>query len=124
LPHVAAVSAKRYFTFIVASGRRDGNTEWLTRKAAERLPAGAAQQWLHLSDLPLPPFEDIRHLRRLLSSTLELLQAADRFDPLPIRVLEEGGEIVIGEVFPDGRRAVIFATGFDALAMEGLDGLP
>ena len=61
MPHVAAVSTKRYFTFIVASGRRDGNTEWLTRKAAERLPAGAAQQWLHLSDLPLPPFEDIRH---------------------------------------------------------------
>jgi len=55
------VSAKRFFTFIVASGRRGGNTEWLTRKAAEILPAGVTQQWLHLSDLPLPPFEDIRH---------------------------------------------------------------
>jgi NADPH-dependent FMN reductase len=51
----------RQFTFIIASARRDGNTEWLARKAAEQLPAGIAQQWLHLADLPLPPFEDIRH---------------------------------------------------------------
>jgi multimeric flavodoxin WrbA len=52
---------KHHFTFIVASARRDGNTEWLTRKAAEHLPSGITQQWLHLMDLPLPPFEDIRH---------------------------------------------------------------
>ncbi len=61
MPHDAANSAKRHFTFIVASARRDGNTEWLTRKAAEHLPAGIAQRWLHLTDLPLPPFADIRH---------------------------------------------------------------
>lgn len=51
----------RHFTFLIASARRDGNTELLTRKAAERLPAGYGQQWLRLMDLPLPPFQDIRH---------------------------------------------------------------
>jgi hypothetical protein len=61
LPPVSAGSATRDFTFFVASGRREGNTEWLARKAAEELTADATQQWLHLSDLPLPPFEDIRH---------------------------------------------------------------
>lgn len=55
------VDPRRHFTFVISSARRDGNTEWLTRKAAEYLPAGHAQQWLHLADLPLPPFEDIRH---------------------------------------------------------------
>jgi multimeric flavodoxin WrbA len=54
-------SVKRHFTFLIASARRDGNTEWLARKAAEALPAGHEQQWLHLADLPLPLFEDIRH---------------------------------------------------------------
>lgn len=54
-------TAHRRFTFLIASARRDGNSEWLARKAAEYLPAGTAQQWLHLLDLPLPPFEDIRH---------------------------------------------------------------
>ena len=38
---------KRHFTFIVSSARRDGNTEWLARKAAENLPGDIAQQWLH-----------------------------------------------------------------------------
>jgi hypothetical protein len=33
----------------------------LTRKAAETLTAGHKQQWLHLADLPMSPFEDIRH---------------------------------------------------------------
>jgi len=51
----------RHFTFLIASARRDGNTELLTRKAAEHLPAGYGQQWLHLMDLPLSPFQDIRH---------------------------------------------------------------
>ncbi|MGE0004657.1 MAG: flavodoxin family protein [Parvibaculaceae bacterium] len=54
-------AAKRRFTFVIASARRDGNTEWLARKAAESLDPGTARQWLHLMDLPLPPFEDIRH---------------------------------------------------------------
>jgi multimeric flavodoxin WrbA len=51
----------RRFAFLLASARRDGNTELLTREAAEHLPADCAQQWLRLRDLPLPPFEDIRH---------------------------------------------------------------
>lgn len=51
----------RHFLFILASGRRGGNTEQLARKAAEFLPEAATQKWLHLLDLPLPPFEDIRH---------------------------------------------------------------
>ncbi len=51
----------RRFTFLLASARRDGNTELLTRRAAERIPARDTQQWLHLIDLPLPPFADIRH---------------------------------------------------------------
>ena len=52
---------KRSFLFILGSARRDGNTELLARKAAAQLPADIPQQWLHLLDLPLPPFEDIRH---------------------------------------------------------------
>ena len=51
----------RRFAFLLASARRDGNTERLTRHAAEALPPGDAQRWLHLADLPLPPFADIRH---------------------------------------------------------------
>ena len=53
-------SARR-FTFILSSARRDGNTELLTRKAAEQLPRDVEQTWLTLMDLPLPPFADIRH---------------------------------------------------------------
>jgi len=55
-----AAEARR-FVFLIASARRDGNTELLTRHAAEHLPPGVQQQWLHLMDLPLPPFVDIRH---------------------------------------------------------------
>lgn len=51
----------RRFTFLLASARRDGNTEILTRVAAEELSPQWPQQWLRLTDLPLPPFEDIRH---------------------------------------------------------------
>jgi hypothetical protein len=51
----------RHFAFLIASARRDGNTEFLMRKAADHLPPDYRQQWLHLMDLPLPPFEDIRH---------------------------------------------------------------
>jgi hypothetical protein len=51
----------REFTFLLASARRDGNTELLTRKAAESLPRDYGQRWLRLMDLPLPPFQDIRH---------------------------------------------------------------
>ena len=51
----------RDFLFIVASARRDGNTEKLARQAARSLPPGTAQTWLRLLDLAVPPFEDIRH---------------------------------------------------------------
>lgn len=51
----------RQFTFLLASARRDGNTELLTRKAAEHLPAGDEQLWLRLMELPVAPFVDIRH---------------------------------------------------------------
>jgi len=54
-------SSAREFTFLLASARRDGNTELLTRKAAESLPPDDGQRWLRLMDLPLPPFQDIRH---------------------------------------------------------------
>ncbi|HUN47474.1 MAG TPA: NAD(P)H-dependent oxidoreductase [Stellaceae bacterium] len=54
-------AAARRFTFLLASARRDGNTEILTRRAAERLPAGCRQEWLRLMDLPLAPFADVRH---------------------------------------------------------------
>lgn len=51
----------RKFLFVLGSGRRNGNTEILARKAAENLPLSVEQQWLNLMDLPLAPFEDIRH---------------------------------------------------------------
>ena len=51
----------RHFAVLLASARRDGNTEILARKAAEHLPPDWRQQWLRLMDLPLAPFEDIRH---------------------------------------------------------------
>ena len=51
----------RRFTFLITSARRNGNTEILTRKAAEILPQQYEQLWLDLLDLPLSPFEDIRH---------------------------------------------------------------
>ena len=60
--HTPPQSAEmRHFTFVLASARRDGNTEVLTRIAAARLPPRWPQRWLRLMDLPLAPFEDIRH---------------------------------------------------------------
>lgn len=50
-----------HFVFLVASGRRDGNSETLARHAAAQLPAGTAQTWLRLDEHPLPPFADLRH---------------------------------------------------------------
>jgi putative NADPH-quinone reductase len=49
--------------FLVASTREAGhlgNTEWLARQAAAALPA-EQQQWLHLAQMQLPPFVDLRH---------------------------------------------------------------
>lgn len=60
-PPSAASAAPRRFTFLLTGSRRDGNTEILTRTAAEHLRSDVEQQWLRLMDLPLPPFEDIRH---------------------------------------------------------------
>lgn len=52
---------KRRFLFLVASARREGNTETLARLAAERLSEDVEQQWIYLDEHPLAPFEDIRH---------------------------------------------------------------
>jgi putative NADPH-quinone reductase len=49
--------------FLVASTREAGhlgNTEWLAAQAAAALPADQ-QQWLHLAQMQLPPFVDLRH---------------------------------------------------------------
>lgn len=51
----------RSFLFLLGSSRRGGNTEELARRAAQGLPPGAAQRWLHLGEVPLPAFEDVRH---------------------------------------------------------------
>lgn len=72
-----------HFLFLLASGRRDGNSEALARRAAAQLPAGTTQTWLRLDEHPLPPFADLRHTssaswlptvdgdaRRLLEATL------------------------------------------------------
>ncbi|MEV7924369.1 MULTISPECIES: NAD(P)H-dependent oxidoreductase [unclassified Kitasatospora] len=55
--------APRTFLFLNASARAGGNSEQLARLAAEAsLPAGSEQRWLRLSEHPLPPFEDLRHV--------------------------------------------------------------
>ena len=57
-------TASPHYLFLVASSRESGhtgNTEWLARQAAAALPAGATQTWLHLAELQLPPFTDLRH---------------------------------------------------------------
>lgn len=56
-----APAPERAFLFLLCSARKGGNTETLARAAAESLPAGPTQSWLHLADLPLSPFEDLRH---------------------------------------------------------------
>lgn len=72
----------RKFVFVLGSSRRDGNTEILARRAAAALPEHVEQEWIRLSELPLPVFEDNRHagtgqypeptgnLRLLLDATL------------------------------------------------------
>lgn len=51
----------RRFLFLVASARRSGNSETLARRAAEGLSESTAREWIHLQDVPLPPFVDHRH---------------------------------------------------------------
>ena len=53
--------SERSFTFLIGSARRDGNSERLARRAAEALSSSIEQRWLHLLDLPLAPFADLRH---------------------------------------------------------------
>lgn len=53
-----------HFLFLNASTREPGhvgNTETLARRAAQALPADAAQTWLNLAGLDLPAFVDRRH---------------------------------------------------------------
>ncbi|MFI9327740.1 flavodoxin family protein [Kitasatospora sp. NPDC052868] len=58
----ASAAEPRSFLFLNASSRTNGNSEQLARLAAEAsLPAGAEQRWLRLDELPLAPFEDLRH---------------------------------------------------------------
>ena len=54
-------STPRRFLFLISSARRNGNTEQLARRAAARLPAQVAQEWINLAELKLPPFADLRH---------------------------------------------------------------
>jgi len=51
----------RKFLFLLGSGRKGGNTETLTRAAAAQLPPEVTQNWVRLSDVQLPPFQDGRH---------------------------------------------------------------
>jgi multimeric flavodoxin WrbA len=56
----------RRFLFLVASAREpghEGNSEWLARRAADALPRGVAQEWIHVAQLSLPPFVDMRHTK-------------------------------------------------------------
>ncbi len=49
--------------FLVASTREPGhlgNTEWLARQAAHAV-SPEQQQWLHLAQMQMPPFVDLRH---------------------------------------------------------------
>jgi NAD(P)H-dependent FMN reductase len=51
----------RRVLFLVASARRSGNSETLARRAEASLPEATAREWIHLQDVPLPPFVDHRH---------------------------------------------------------------
>ncbi|KOX01527.1 flavodoxin [Streptomyces sp. NRRL B-1140] len=71
----------RRFLFVLGSARAEGNSELLARRAAEQLPPDVTQEWIDLSALPVPDFEDLRHdsdhvrptegnVARLLDATL------------------------------------------------------
>ncbi|NDY92385.1 flavodoxin family protein [Ideonella livida] len=58
------MSSTRHVLFLVSNSREPGqlgNTETLARRAAAALPEGSVQTWLHLSQLDIPPFVDVRH---------------------------------------------------------------
>ncbi|MFF6875432.1 flavodoxin family protein [Streptomyces sp. NPDC012474] len=71
----------RRFLFVLGSARAEGNSELLARRAAEQLPPDVGQEWIDLTELPVPDFEDLRHdsdhvrptegnVARLLDATL------------------------------------------------------
>ncbi|MET9577119.1 flavodoxin family protein [Streptomyces sp. DT199] len=71
----------RRFLFVLGSARAEGNSELLARRAAEQLPPDVEQEWIDLTELPVPDFEDLRHdsdhvrptegnVARLLDATL------------------------------------------------------
>ncbi|MFB6843819.1 flavodoxin family protein [Streptomyces sp. NPDC056373] len=71
----------RRFLFVLGSARAEGNSEQLARRAAEQLPPDVEQEWLDLTGLSVPDFEDLRHdsdhvrptegdVARLLDATL------------------------------------------------------
>ncbi|MGR4853310.1 flavodoxin family protein [Streptomyces sp. LARHCF252] len=51
----------RRFLFVLGSARAEGNSELLARLAAEQLPPDVEQQWIDLTEHPIPDFEDLRH---------------------------------------------------------------
>ncbi|MFC9680138.1 flavodoxin family protein [Streptomyces sp. NPDC056948] len=51
----------RRFLFVLGSARAEGNTELLARRAAEQLSPDVEQQWIDLTEHPIPDFEDLRH---------------------------------------------------------------
>ncbi len=59
---ISTPSSGRQFLFLVSSARREGNSEQLARRAAAALPVSSSQTWLNLADLPLPAFDDRRHV--------------------------------------------------------------
>ncbi|MGG2461086.1 flavodoxin family protein [Streptomyces sp. RGM 3693] len=60
-PNASATGPDRSFLFVLGSSRPDGNTEILARAAAAQLPSDVRQEWVDLSRLPLPDFQDGRH---------------------------------------------------------------
>ncbi len=71
----------RRFLFVLGSARAGGNSELLARRAAEPLPRDIEQEWIDLTEHPVPDFEDLRHdsdhvrptegnVARLLDATL------------------------------------------------------
>lgn len=49
----------RRFLFLLSSARKGGNAQLLAEAAAQRIPVDR-QDWIDLSDPPLPPFSDLR----------------------------------------------------------------
>jgi multimeric flavodoxin WrbA len=60
--HNRGMATTPSFLFLLTGARANGNSERLARHAAASLPATVAQSWIRLSELNLPPFEDIRHV--------------------------------------------------------------